>query len=274
MAIWHANGAETQRILSQRWPDLPWARVRAVDMGWDFRVWILDDRWVVRAARTHAASWRLSREWQLLDRYLSDVPFRVPRYERRTEGAGVYPMIPGLPLSDNSEPSEKVLHGIREFLERLSCTTPSHRPEVLRGHWIRRFQAWSQKALREVDPLLSIKEGRRIRVRLDEAYDKLCADDWNPVLLHGDLVPEHVLEDRDGNLGFLDFGDWRWGDPAFDWSGIAGLDRAMPDYGREMWPSRIAGYRLTAGLNRVSWALRTGDVEGSEMAMRVLRRRI
>lgn len=274
MEIWQVSRAETLPMLSQRWPDLPWDRAREIDTGWDFRVWILDERWVVRAARTHAASWRLNREWRLLDGFLSEIPCRVPRYERRTIGAGVYPCIPGEPLLDNREPTDQVFSNLREFLAWMARHMPAAPMDSLRHHWNRGYQAGSQKALREVEPLLSVKEGRRVRALLQEAAERLGVEAWNPVLLHGDLVSEHVLADHEGRLGFLDFGDWRWGDPAFDWSGIPGLERFLPDYGRETWPSRITGYRLTAGLNRISWALRMGDVEGSEMAMRMLRRLI
>ena len=274
MEIWNMSREESLRLLRQQWPDLPWQRAQIVDTGWDFRVLILDHQWVVRTARSHAASWRLDREWQLLDSLLSEAPFRVPRYELRMPGAGVYPCVPGAPLPDNREPALPVLHGIRDALEWLAAKSPTAPSDGLRQHWIRRFQAWSDKAFRHVEPLLSVKEGRRIRARIAESVDRLERDSWSPVLLHGDLVPEHVLDDGRGGLGLLDFGDWRWGDPAFDWSGIPGLDRVMPDSGRDTWPSRIAGYRLTACLHQVSWALHIGDVEGSEMAMRVLRRNI
>ncbi len=274
MEIWHVSRAETVPMLSQRWPDLPWNKARAIDTGWDFRVWILDERWVVRAARTHAASWRLNREWRLLDSFLSEIPFRVPRYERRIIGAGVYPCIPGEALPDNREPTGPTLYAIREFLDWMGRKVPQAPPDILRRRWTRSYLAWSQKALREVEPLLSVKEGRRIRALLGEASERLASETWNPVLLHGDLVPEHVLQDGQGALGFLDFGDWRWGDPAFDWSGIVGLEHMIPDSGRETWPARITGYRLTARLTGISWALRMGDVEGSEMAMRMLRRLI
>lgn len=251
------------------WPGQPWHEALWIDRGWDFLVAMVDG-WVLRIPRHHGSQWRLARERHLLAR-LSDPPVNIPRYEERSAGLWGYPMISGVAmgtLSPDTPAWEEVCAFLR-WLHRVSETDAA----TVRYRWRRRYQARVRVVLRDVGPILSVREYRQME-RLLKAMDQRLEDEsWPVALLHGDLVAEHLLV-KDGHLvGVIDFGDWRFGDPVFDWAGIPVRDHRIP--GLDQWPDRavrLSGYRLLAGLRGVQYAMATGDVEQAEQGMRVVRR--
>jgi aminoglycoside phosphotransferase (APT) family kinase protein len=70
---------------------------------------------------------------------------------------------------------------------------------------------------------------RDVRVQAERLFDEAeTLEGFDPVLLHADLGPEHLLV-RAGRLaGVIDWGDTRVGDPALDYAWL--LNGPFPDW--------------------------------------------
>lgn len=272
------------KILTQRqgimdavgalWPDLITGPVDWVEEGWDFRVAVIDHRFVVRVARTSAAAWRLKREAALLQ-CLASSPVALPQYERQARGLVVYPYIAGKPVEGT--PELGVREEIAHFISWLHTQAqPQPRGDV-RQTWHRRAVVFCRRLQDRALPLFSVRERRKLQEAFTSGLALIAASEWQPVLLHGDLNPEHVLLGSDGHLsGVIDFGDWRWGDPAFDWSGIAGLDEVLPSPWSlsAAFRQRLTFYRLLAPFHGMEFGLKMGHVEMVERQIRRVHRQL
>ncbi len=96
-------------------------------------------------------------------------------------------------------------------LSRRACL--GHRRSVLRSAaWRERFASLCDDFRRRVYPLLRPGE----RVRAETVFARVPELSFVPVLLHGDLGPEHVIC-RDGRVvGVIDWSDAQVGDAALD----------------------------------------------------------
>ena len=170
------------------------APLRELDDGWDFKVLVVDDTWVVRWPRHRLAVEEIEQEVELLPLLAPLLPVEVPRFEyvSRDPWLVAYRFILGQPLVDENP------EGVRGFLDEfrrvvLPLLDPDEQP---RG----------EALLREVETLTGFR----------------------PALTHSDLGPTHLLV-RDGELaGVIDWGDARVGDPALDYAWL--LNGPFPDW--------------------------------------------
>jgi aminoglycoside phosphotransferase (APT) family kinase protein len=182
----------------------------ANDEGWDFKVLILDDDWVVRWPRHSLAVEEIEKEVELLPRLAPLLPVDVPQFEyvSREPWLVVYRLIPGRPLVDEDP------DGVRSFLDAL------HRVEVdavpaPRPDWLETYREQAEEFRQVVLPLLDRDERLRAEGLLAE-IETLTG--FRPALTHSDLGPSHLLV-RDGRFaGVIDWGDARVGDPAIDYA--------------------------------------------------------
>ena len=181
-----------------------------VDDGYDFEVAIVDDEWVFRFPRRSAVEEALELEIAVLPVLAPALPADVPSFEyvSRDPLFVGYRLIRGEPLVDADA------DGVRTFLEALHGLDPSGFP-VEHPDWVEAYRAQCAEFERLVLPLLD-KDLRPQAKRLFSGAETLV--DFEPVLLHADLGPEHLLV-RDGRLaGVIDWGDARLGDPALDYA--------------------------------------------------------
>ncbi len=181
-----------------------------LDDGWDFKVVVVEDEWVVRWPRHQLAIEEIEKEVALLPALAPLLPVEVPRFEyvSREPWLVVYRVIRGEPLVDE-DPA-----GVRAFLEALHAIDltgfPAPRPD-----WLEEYRELTDTFRRTVLPLLDADERPRGEAVL-AATETLTG--FEPVLTHSDLGPGH-LRVRDGRLaGVIDWGDARIGDPAIDYS--------------------------------------------------------
>jgi aminoglycoside phosphotransferase (APT) family kinase protein len=181
--------------------------VREVDEGYDFRVLVLDETWVIRIARRPVCAEQLQAEAAFLPSLAEALPVAVPAFEFVASDFAVYRLIDGAPLVDEEA-------GVREFLHALHAFDADGLP-VPRPDWQEMYTRHCADFRRIVLPLL--------RRDLRPAAEALFAEvetlvGFEPVLTHADLFPEHLLC-RDGRLvGVIDWGDARIGDPALDYA--------------------------------------------------------
>jgi aminoglycoside phosphotransferase (APT) family kinase protein len=194
--------------------------LREIDAGWDFKVLILYDEWVLRVPRSPQAVESLGKEIGLLPTLAPALPVEIPRFEHasREPPYVVYRLIRGEPL--HNEDSE----GVRAFLEALHGFEATGL-EVPRPDWL---DAWRQNAecfRRIVLPLLDPDERPHQEALLQEVE---TLTGFAPTLTHCDIAPEHLLC-RQGRLaGVIDWAGARIGDPALDYGWI--LNGPFPDW--------------------------------------------
>jgi aminoglycoside phosphotransferase (APT) family kinase protein len=181
-----------------------------IDVGYDFEVAIVDDDWVFRFPRRVGVEEALEVEILLLPAIAPVLPVDVPSFEyiSRDPLFVGYRLIRGEPLVDEDAA------GVRAFLEALHALDASGLP-LERPDWVEAYHVQCAEFERLVLPLLD-KDRRPDARRLFDDVETLV--DFEPVLVHADLGPEH-LRVRDGRLaGVIDWGDARLGDPALDYS--------------------------------------------------------
>jgi aminoglycoside phosphotransferase (APT) family kinase protein len=191
-----------------------------IDDGWDFKVLVVGDAWVVRWPRHRLAVEELEHEVELLPVLGPLLPVEVPRFEyvSREPWLVAYPLIRGEPLVAEDPDS------VRAFLHALHAvdvdSVPAPRPD-----WLETYREQADEFRRVVLPLLDRDERLRGEALLAEVE---TFDGFRPAVTHSDLGPTHLLV-RDGRLvGVIDWGDARIGDPAIDYAWL--LNGPFPDW--------------------------------------------
>lgn len=196
------------------------APVIEVDDGWDYKVLILEDEWVLRIPRHRLAVEELAKEIELLPALAPALPVEIPCLEHvsREPLYVVYRLIRGEPLADE-DPA-----GVRAFLEALHSFDAGDLP-LVQVDWLEVYRAQADEFRRLVLPLLDADERPRGEALLAEVE---TLTGYRPALTHSDLGPEHLLV-RGGRLaGVIDWGDARMGDPAIDYTWF--LNGPFPDW--------------------------------------------
>jgi aminoglycoside phosphotransferase (APT) family kinase protein len=181
-----------------------------VDDGWDYKVLILDDAWVVRWPRHRLAIEEIEREVELLPVLGPLLPVEVPRFEyvSRQPWLVAYRLIRGEPLVDEDP------DGVRAFLETLHAVdvdaVPADRPD-----WLETYREQGDEFRRVVLPLLDADE-RSLGEALLGEIETLTG--FQSALTHSDVAPAHLLVQGGKLVGVIDWGDARIGDPALDYS--------------------------------------------------------
>jgi aminoglycoside phosphotransferase (APT) family kinase protein len=196
------------------------APLRELDDGWDFKVLVVDDTWVVRWPRHRLAVEEIEQEVELLPVLAPLLRVEVPRFEyvSRDPWLVAYRFIHGQPLVDEDP------EGVRGFLDALHAVdvddVPAQRPD-----WLETYRRQADEFRRVVLPLLDPDERPRGEALLAEVE---TLTGFRPALTHSDLGPTHLLV-RDGRLvGVIDWGDARVGDPAIDYAWL--LNGPFPDW--------------------------------------------
>lgn len=184
--------------------------VREIDEGWDFKVLVLEEEWVVRWPRHRLAVAEIEKEVDLLPALAPLLPVKVPRFEYVSSEPWLvaYRLIRGEPLVDEDS------DGVRAFLEALHAiaidAVPAPRPD-----WLPTYVDQRERFRRVVLPLLD-RDERAVGEALLQEIETLTG--FEPALTHSDLGPSHLLVDDGLLAGVIDWGDARFGDPAIDYA--------------------------------------------------------
>jgi aminoglycoside phosphotransferase (APT) family kinase protein len=188
------------------------APLAEIDDGWDYKVLIVDDAWVMRWPRHRLAVEEIEQEVDLLPVLAPLLPVEVPQFEyvSRDPWLVAYRLIRGEPLVAEDP------NGVRAFLDALHAVdvarVPARRPD-----WLETYREQADEFRRVVLPLLDLDERSRGEALLAETE---TLTGFPPTLTHSDLGPGHLLA-RDGKLvGVIDWGDARIGDPAIDYAWV------------------------------------------------------
>jgi aminoglycoside phosphotransferase (APT) family kinase protein len=191
-----------------------------VDAGWDYKVLIVDDTWVMRWPRHRLAVAEIEQEVALLPVLAPLLPVEVPQFEyvSREPWLVAYCLIRGEPLVAEDP------DGVRAFLEALHAvdvdSVPAPRPD-----WLETYARQADVFRRVVLPRLDPDERPRGEALLAEVE---TLTDFRSALTHSDLGPEHLLVRDEKLVGVIDWGDARIGDPAIDYAWL--LNGPFPDW--------------------------------------------
>jgi aminoglycoside phosphotransferase (APT) family kinase protein len=191
-----------------------------IDDGWDFKVLILENEWVVRIPRSELSVEELEKEIKLLPALAPNLQVEIPHFElvSREPLYVVYRLIRGEPLRDEDP------DGVRTFLDELH-TLETGQVQVPQPDWQDIYRAHAEDWYRIVMPLLDADERERSAALLAEVE---TLSGFAPTLVHCDLGPSHLLC-HDGRLvGVIDWGDAKIGDPAIDYAWL--LNVPFPDW--------------------------------------------
>lgn len=191
-----------------------------IEEGWDFKVLILEDQWVLRIPRHGLAVEELEKEILLLPAIADRLPAQIPRFAHvsREPLYVSYPLIRGNPYV-NEDPS-----GVRTFLDALHAIpvdeVPAPHPD-----WLETYREQAEEFRRVVLPLLDPDE----RLRGEALFAEVeTLTSFTPALTHSDLGPSHLLAHDRELVGVIDWGDARIGDPAIDYAWL--LNGPFPNW--------------------------------------------
>jgi aminoglycoside phosphotransferase (APT) family kinase protein len=191
-----------------------------IDEGWDFKVLILEDQWVLRIPRHRLAVEELEKEIVLLPAIADRLPVQVPRFAHisREPFYVTYALIGGARYG-YEDPA-----GVRAFLDALHAIpvdeVPAPHPD-----WLEEHRQQAEAFRRVVLPLLDPDERSHGEALLAEVE---TLTGFQPTLTHSDLGPAHLLAENDKLVGVIDWGDARIGDPAIDYAWL--LNGPFPDW--------------------------------------------
>lgn len=238
----HASAAERVRA---HLPGGSRARLRTLGAG-DFCLAFRRHEQVVRVARHAGAADALRREACILARIAGALPLRVPEpaFHRPAVACAfsVHRRVAGSVLTRArwerlpAEERERVARELGGFLGALHALPAEHglecgAPPLDLASFALRLRSAPEALARWLPPEVAARLGEAL-----EAWSSSRAPE--PVLLHRDIAPGHVLFDarRGGLSGIIDFGDLAVGDPARDFIYV------YEDFGPELLAAVLRGY--------------------------------
>ena len=233
-------------ITQELWPQVNARSLIPVGDGWTCDTYEVDGQWIVQFPRSAYAEEMLRKQLDVLPPLEMKLPAEVPspftpRSRRFT--AMLYRRINGVPFPeapDGGWPEE-----LGRFLGALQALRPGDigLPNVTAGELRKERDRQLRMMTERVLPL--VESG--VRSRLEQEFATHIGDDrlweFEPVPVHGDLGPAHILVDARGRLaGVIDWEEVAAGDPASD---FAWLVHEKPLIGARV--VQAAGVRHDAG---------------------------
>jgi aminoglycoside phosphotransferase (APT) family kinase protein len=195
-----------------------------VDVGWDYRVVTVDDRVVFRLPRTDAYADRIAVDVELL-RCLSGLPVSIPEpaYVSALPAVIGYAKLPGEPVEDQDLiQAPRECERLGAFLDRLHrFPLDEARRSGLRLETADTWRRGWRETLTRYRRALALLP-RRIRREAELRWKEFLTTDENfdfePSLIHTDLLPQHVLWMEQRITGIIDWSDAQIGDVAMDFA--------------------------------------------------------
>jgi len=200
-------------LVRARYPDLAGERIAPIRHGWDTYAFLVDEQWIARVPRRDEAERSLRREAELLVAIAPRLPSPVPHVERVSEESPVVVVtrrIAGSPATGEAKTGAE----LGRFLAALHAvpveSVPLPRASV--ADWRAEHDRRRGQFEEHVFQFLGAGERRKAR-----SLFASVEFDFEPIPVHGDVAPDHVLCTDDGRVaGVIDWGDARIGDPGID----------------------------------------------------------
>ncbi len=274
----NAKEANYVNYIKDKYPQLNVARIKFNFFdGKHSDVVIVDEKDVVKFAKYDWSVGFLDNEINIINIINRSMDMHLPKAESLEKGTARFSYIKGEPLFRNKlllkdvRIQEVVAEQIGGFLRQLhSLPVKDIRykgigasPAVLTGEdWLQRYKEIQRKVFPYCDSYSKEYYAQIFRPLVEN--EKFL--DFQPALIHGDLMPYHILFDNESNKinGVIDFGLSGIGDPAYDVALI--LDNLG-----EVFLRRISKYyrniqylieraRFYAYTNNLLWAKSVADM--------------
>ncbi len=207
--------------------------VRSIEVGDGLinDVLLVNDELVFRFPKNSRAQQSLAKERLILELVCERVDVRVPAFQQAADDFVVYDLIPGDALqaldihAQAPNVKERLMQQLATFLRQLHTIPTDELRNIPRSdaarspdHWLEMFTTVEQ----EVFPLLWNHQKNWVRRLFEPVLSRRLDMNYEPVLIHGDLAPYHILWDSDrGQVnGVIDFGTSGLGDPACDFAAM------------------------------------------------------
>jgi aminoglycoside 2''-phosphotransferase len=223
----------------------PLGSFRIDNAGWTNLMAEVNGQWMFRFPRWPGSARAMGFEVRLLEylgRHLSiavPLPVLVGSLDKpRGWPFMAYRKLSGAPVEDLSALNRADRTGLAAFLERLF----SELAQLPRGQlrqlgvapgdkraWRSKFEALYLRYERTGERRLPLRIQREITRQFEAFYRALNQSSFQPVLLHNDLWPSHILWDSVAHrpVGVIDWEDSRFGDPAFDLAALSGIGEKL-----------------------------------------------
>jgi len=222
-----------RQLVGDQFPALATSTLQRLGEGWDSETYLLDDVWVLRFPKRRDVVRSLECEIVVLRALAGRLPLPVPTVELfgRPGPAFPYPFVgyrklpgrpasemPSLPMSEADE--QEAARALGAFLTELHrvplAALPDDLPHEDPADDGREDVEAALVQLRAIDSELA----RRAADLLAAPRPARLSSDHG-VLLHADLLPEHLLlsESTRRLTGIIDWGDAAIGPPAIDFAG-------------------------------------------------------
>ncbi len=242
-----------RRLIQVCFPQISMHSVEPILHGWDCVAFEVNGEFIFRFPRRPSGAAELEKQVLLLPELAEVLPLAVPRFEFVANGSQPwdkrfvgYRKVRGEPLTSGLLESVRFPHAaadLSHFLSELhrfpvSRAVELKAPDADPAGWRGQYCDMNRRVEERVFPLLDASERSKTRA----LWEDFLTDDANlrfqPVLVHGDLLGEHILCDpaRGAISGVIDFGDACIGDAALDFAGL--LHDCGPGFAKEV----MAGY--------------------------------
>ncbi len=220
-AYWHAQIREVM-------PDLVIENYQLYQEGLVNDVLIVNNEWVFRFTKTDWGKELMDLEDRLMRFIEPQVTLLIPSPILRKDGVLVYPYLHGEPFvreiwaAADSERQQNLADQLGLFLHELhhvethdlDFEVPLTLAPATRETWLDIYE----RLVSKVYDLLLPRQIDWVETLFEPVLSRDDFFDFRPVLIHGDLAPEHILYDSDQARlsAVIDFGVAGLGDPATD----------------------------------------------------------
>jgi aminoglycoside phosphotransferase (APT) family kinase protein len=277
-----------KNIIAASFPRFRGMRVELLGEGWDFRLFEVGERWLLRFPKHEGSVTKLKMELKLLAGLGEWVSLPIPNYEyygRSGTGSGRsvagYRKLPGV-SGDLAEKVDRpqVAQQLGLFLGTLH-TYPLNRAEEAGVREESDMVAhWRQKAFEGLKRIVDF-EANTHRLHQYLSSNPPSPFEGTPRLVHNDLWAEHILINPSGSVsGIIDWGDAVIGDPAvvfaglYTWYGERWLKRVLEVYPGALTSELISRARYLAtclAIHNVALGQALGRSQWVEAGEKVLR---
>ena len=216
--------------ITQEFPGVKWTSVRVEDAGWDHFAVILDNSVVFRFPKTEEKRDYFGGEITLLELVANRTSVRIPRVTHVSQDKTImaYSYLPGNALDADAVAlfDKELLWIVAEQLALFLGDLHEISPEECQNLRISERTpqdelGWLREGYHEhLQGLLPHEECGIIENYLHD-LESCMSSCPTRVLLHGDLGLDHIILDRkEKRISIIDFSDWAFGDPAFDFCGL------------------------------------------------------
>lgn len=238
-SYWHA-------LIHKIKPDLDIKNVELYQEGLVSNILIVNHEWVIRFTKTAWGKELLDQEHQLMEYLKPRLTLSIPSSVRHSDGVLIYPYLAGETFRRefweevDQAGQQKLADQLGQFLKELhhaptadlDWELPLTLAPVTRETWVDIYDRLVEK----VQPLLLPYQIKWMTSLFEPALSIDNFFDFDPVIIHGDLMPLHILyrPDVEALNSVINFGSAGLGDPATD------LGSLISAYG-ETLVSRLAG---------------------------------